>query len=117
MDKTQLFRLLQAQEVPALIKVLSRAYDELNTEQREIVFASFADDHFPDAQDAEPEGYEVDGAMLAECVAEFKDESLSGLPVLIILSFIVIALSERVAVARAARSRRSFEAALGVQLT
>ncbi len=69
MDKEQLFRFLSTQELPALLKLLNSAYDQMDTNLRRDVFGEISKEIPP-----EP----VDGEVLLDDVEDFSSESLSG---------------------------------------
>ncbi len=79
MGKTELFRVLSAQQAPALRDLLSHAYDQMTGEQRQSIFGVYAGVGVPLAEtDGEVASYEVDGEILLEEIVRFQRESLAG---------------------------------------
>ena len=70
MDKEPLFALLATQDAPTLLALLSRAYDQMQYEQREAVFGEF-DRSVPPAT--------VEAEALREEVEAFQRVSLAGM--------------------------------------
>lgn len=70
MNKTQLFEFLETYDPPALLRLLSAAYDAMGHDQRQAVFGRLAKTQ-PPAQ--------VDGEVLLGEVEEFRRESLAGI--------------------------------------
>ncbi len=74
MDKTRLFeflstQFLSTQDVPFLLDLLSKAYDQMDYDQRQWVFGKLVEE-LPPAQ--------VDGEVLLDEVGDFQSESLAG---------------------------------------
>ncbi|HSH78691.1 MAG TPA: hypothetical protein VLA19_09190 [Herpetosiphonaceae bacterium] len=70
MDKERLFALLATQDAPTLLALLSRAYDQMQYDQREAVFGEF-DRSLPPAP--------VEAEALLEEVEAFQRVSLAGM--------------------------------------
>lgn len=69
MDKQQLFETLKKQKSSVLLKLLETAYDEMNTNQRQIVFGEFT---------KKPKLLKVDGEKLLSKIEQFREESING---------------------------------------
>jgi hypothetical protein len=69
MDKTRLFEYLSVQDAPCLLELLSKAYDQMDIDQRRWVFGRLVEEL--------PLG-PIDGEVLLDEVEEFKRESLAG---------------------------------------
>jgi hypothetical protein len=69
MDKEQVFRHLQHQHTSVLLELLESSYEEMNTNQRRVVFGQFAK-HLPPAV--------LDSNRLLEVVKAFQQKSLAG---------------------------------------
>jgi hypothetical protein len=70
MDKSRLCEFLSAQDVPFLLDLLSKAYDQMDVDQRRRVFGKLVEE-LPPAP--------VDGEVLLDQVEKFKIESLTGM--------------------------------------
>ena len=68
-DKTQLFESLSTQDVPFLLDLLSKAYDQMSLDQRRRVFGNLV---------KKPPPEPVDGEVLLGEVENFRRESLAG---------------------------------------
>jgi hypothetical protein len=69
MDKTRLFEFLSTQDVPFLLDLLSKAYDQMKYDQRRWVFGKLIE---------ELPCVPVDGEVLLDEVEGFQSESLAG---------------------------------------
>ncbi len=72
MDKEALFHVLSTQDAPTLLQVLSRAYDQMQYDQREAVFGKFI-------ELASLTPVEVDAEALLDEVEAFRRASLAGM--------------------------------------